>query len=60
MDDNPNDHRNLINIIWRPGALPGDLQGRSRHVDDDDDWRSSMNDDLKTFNEWKSLTGVGE
>ena len=42
----------MKNSTARPLVLPGDLQGRSRHVDDDDDdddydddddWRSSMN-----------------
>ena len=28
----------LHNITARPLVLPGDLQGRSRHVDDDDDY----------------------
>ena len=50
--------------------LPGDSQGRSRHVDHDDDDDDDDDDDesnwggrikplLKIFNECKSLTGVG-
>ena len=44
--------------------LPGDLQGRSRHVDHDDDdesnWGGRIKPLLKFFNECKSLTGLGE
>ena len=49
--------------------LPGDLQGRSRHVDHDDDddddddesnWGGRIKPLLKIFNESRSLTGVGE
>jgi hypothetical protein len=50
-------------------VLPGDLQGRSRHVDHDDDddgdddesnWGGRIKSLLKIFNECRSLTGVGE
>ena len=44
--------------------LPGDLQGRSRHVDHDDgdesNWGGRIKPLLKIFNECRNLTGVGE
>ena len=58
----------FVNSTARRLVLPGDLQGRSRHVDHDDDdgdddesnWGGRIKSLLKIFNECRSLTGVGE
>ena len=53
----------VCNFTARRLVLPGDLQGRSRHVDHDDDesnWGGRIKPLLKFFNECKSLTGLGE